>query len=62
MIWNDSILINNNSIFWKDIYIDSIDVWELMVFIRKKYNIRWEIKVSEIKTFLDLLVLVENNI
>lgn len=62
LIWNNNLIINKDSVFWKDIYIDSIDVWELILFIKRNYNIKWELKVSNIKTFWDLLNLVIKNI
>jgi len=61
LTWIDVKKINKDSIFWKDIHIDSIDVWELMIFIRKNYNIENKIKVSEIKSFWDLVNIVKNN-
>jgi acyl carrier protein len=59
--WIDISKIEKNKEFWKDIHIDSIDVWELMIFIRKSYNIETQIKVENIKTFWDLVQIVEDN-
>jgi acyl carrier protein len=50
--------IKKESIFGKDIILDSIDVWELMIFIRKHYKIEWEIEVQKIKKYADLEALV----
>jgi acyl carrier protein len=61
LTWINKNKIEKNKEFWKDIHIDSIDVWELMIFIRKSHNIEKQIKVSEIKTFWDLINIVENN-
>ncbi|MDQ7023034.1 MAG: AMP-binding protein [Candidatus Gracilibacteria bacterium] len=56
----DNSKIEKNKEFGKDIHIDSIDVGELMIFIRKSYNIEKQIKVENIKTFGDLVEIVEN--
>lgn len=59
--WEENIIILPDSIFGKDIHLDSIDVGELMIFIRKQYNISSDIKISHIKTFSELVNLVKNN-
>ena len=50
-IWKDSI-------FWKDIILDSVDVWELKVFIMKNYNVESGVDISTVETFWDLYDLV----
>lgn len=52
--------ISCQSIFWKDIILDSIDVWELMVFIQKKYNIDTKIDIKKIHSFNDLLQITQS--
>lgn len=47
--------INLESEFWKDIYLDSIDVWELMVFIKNNFKVYKNIEINNIKNVKDLI-------
>jgi acyl-CoA synthetase (AMP-forming)/AMP-acid ligase II/acyl carrier protein len=52
--------INENSLFWKDIFLDSIDVWELKIFIKANYKIEENIEIKNVKIVWDLIDLVKN--
>jgi len=53
-IWNISV----ESKFWEDIHLDSIDVWELSIFIKTNYKEVNNIVLKDIKTIKDLINLI----
>lgn len=59
LTWEKISKIKLKSVFGEDIHIDSIDVWELMIFIRKNYEIEEDVKVVDIKTFWYLVKIVK---
>lgn len=50
----DEWTVSRESIFGKDIVLDSIDIWELKIFIKTNYHITSSLDVSKIQTFWDL--------
>lgn len=50
--------ITKDMIFWEDIFLDSLDVGELMMFIQNNFGNDKNISVKEIKTVGDLLKIV----
>lgn len=47
--------ISLESIFGKDIVLDSLDVWELKIFVKKYYNIPQNMRLEDIHSFGELL-------
>lgn len=57
--WYDESKIHEKSVFWDDIFLDSIDVWELAIFIKTYYK-KIELKVfKDVKTVWDLIELLK---
>ena len=55
----DETKLNENSEFGKDIFLDSIDVWELSIFIKNNYKGTNNIVLKDIKTIKDLIKLIK---
>lgn len=58
IVGNENLEISRESRFGKDIILDSIDASELIIFIRKKYNITKNIEIAKIQTFQDLIDII----
>lgn len=53
--------ITNDLKFGEDIYLDSIDVWELLVFLKVNLGIQESLDTSNVKFFGDLVTFVEQH-
>ena len=64
-IWDlakmDTSKINESSVFWEDIHLDSIDVWELMIIVKTNFKNYKETPVLKIKTVRDLINISKGN-
>lgn len=64
-IWDlakmDTSKINESSVFWEDIHLDSIDVWELMIFVKTNFKNYKETPILKIKTVANLVNISKGN-